>query len=113
MAEQNINHVKYMGRMSVTYEMMTLLLNLSPELRFVNVHTEPYREVVSFIFESDQTFEFKGRGATFAVTEGQEIPCFDVSGEEIIEAMREKVRQYDIANGRLTNRELISELKEG
>jgi hypothetical protein len=103
---------KYLGRISFTYEMVASILNLSNELTFVDLYTDPVRQIVDFVFQSNGLVATAGIGRTFAVPEGSEIPRMAVDMDLFMEGMRERVRQYDIAHGRLTNRELITELKE-
>jgi hypothetical protein len=103
---------KYLGTASTTYEMMKYLLFISDGLRMIDAYTDPARQVINFIFESDELIDTE-TGRTYEVYEGQNIPAFSIGLDSIVELMRAKIRAYDIEHGRLTNRELLDELKEG
>jgi hypothetical protein len=91
---------KYLGQMKVSYEMIPSLLNLDRRLHFVDTYTDPARQIVGFIFESEEEVSSGSSGRTFEVGEAQEIPCFVPTNDELIDVMREVVRRYDENKGK-------------
>lgn len=85
--------MKQLGKLRVTYQMMPQLMNLG-EGKLVDVIVDRHRQVVSFVFEgtdSEKDYPIQ----TFSVGEGQDIPSFSLSIEQLIDNMKEKIKSWE------------------
>lgn len=85
---------KYLGKLQVTYEMIAKLLMINEKLKFVDTYTDPNRQVVHFIFESDKPVRGTN-GETWLVGEAHEVPTFCYEAESYIEGMKEFIAKYE------------------
>lgn len=98
---------KYMCKMQVTNEMIPYLLNIpnADQLRLKTVYEDPSRGIVSFVFEGDGYTQGGPGLRLFEVGEGMEVPNQIIDTDQWVEVMRQKVRNFDIDHGRLTENE--------
>lgn len=101
---------KIRGKFQVTYEaLVQILLPIDPRLSLIMIDSDPLREIVSFIFTSNEPVESE-TGVTMEISEGQECPAFSVDIGLIIEHMRKTVENYDKLHS--TNENNVQYLRE-